>query len=68
MSDAWRHSVEAFLYREARLLDDRQFRDWLDLLTDNICYWMPTRHNRRQPQPKILTSGGDQCGAQTLDP
>jgi 3-phenylpropionate/cinnamic acid dioxygenase small subunit len=51
MSDALRHSVEAFLYREARLLDDRQFREWLELLTDDIRYWMPTRHNRLREGP-----------------
>jgi 3-phenylpropionate/cinnamic acid dioxygenase small subunit len=45
------HSVEQFLYREARLLDDRRFRDWLNLLTDDISYTMPTRHNRLRDGP-----------------
>jgi len=45
------HSVEQFLYREARLLDDRRFREWLDLLTDDIRYWMPTRFNRLRSGP-----------------
>ena len=31
----------AFLYREARLLDDREFDEWLDCYSDNIEYWMP---------------------------
>jgi biphenyl 2,3-dioxygenase beta subunit len=35
--------VEQFLYHEARLLDDRKFDEWLDLLTDDIHYWMPIR-------------------------
>ena len=38
--------VEQFLYREARLLDERRFHDWLELLTDDIRYWMAGRSNR----------------------
>ncbi|MGX1351975.1 3-phenylpropionate/cinnamic acid dioxygenase small subunit [Bradyrhizobium elkanii] len=37
--------VEDFYYREADLLDDRRFRDWLELLTDDISYFMPIRRN-----------------------
>ena len=35
--------VEEFLHREARLLDARQFDEWLALLTEDIHYWMPIR-------------------------
>jgi 3-phenylpropionate/cinnamic acid dioxygenase small subunit len=34
--------VEQFLFREAHILDECRFREWLDLLTDDIRYWMPT--------------------------
>src|SRR5262249_46375345 len=37
--------VERFLYREARLLDERKLTDWLDLLADDLVYWMPMRRN-----------------------
>jgi 3-phenylpropionate/cinnamic acid dioxygenase small subunit len=37
--------VEDFYYHEADLLDDRRFRDWLDLLTEDISYFMPIRRN-----------------------
>ena len=37
--------IEAFLYHEAELLDERQFEAWLDLLTEDIRYWMPMRRN-----------------------
>ena len=30
-----------FLYREAELLDERRFSDWLELLTEDIYYRMP---------------------------
>ena len=35
--------VEEFLFREAALLDDRRLEEWLELLTDDIHYWMPIR-------------------------
>ncbi|MDO5633210.1 MAG: benzoate 1,2-dioxygenase small subunit [Paracoccus sp. (in: a-proteobacteria)] len=31
----------AFLYREARYLDDRQWREWLDCYAPDASYWMP---------------------------
>ena len=45
MDSELRHRIEDFLYLEAELLDDRKLRDWLDLLTDDVRYWMPIRHN-----------------------
>src|SRR5215470_5714390 len=44
------HNVEQFLYREARLLDERRFREWLALLTDDLRYWMAGRSN---PYPQV---------------
>ena len=40
-----RLEIEDFLYREAELLDERRYREWLDLLADDIRYWMPMRRN-----------------------
>jgi 3-phenylpropionate/cinnamic acid dioxygenase small subunit len=37
--------IEDFLYAEAELLDERRFADWLNLLTDDVRYWMPMRRN-----------------------
>ncbi len=39
------HQVEQFLYREARLLDERRLDEWLDLLAEELHYWMPMRRN-----------------------
>ncbi len=46
--------VEQFLYREARLLDDRRFRDWLTLFTDDVRYWMASRTNRYPKSSKAI--------------
>ena len=40
-----KQDVESFLYHEANLLDDRRYEDWLDLLTDDVRYWVPMRRN-----------------------
>ncbi|HEY5606873.1 MAG TPA: aromatic-ring-hydroxylating dioxygenase subunit beta [Alphaproteobacteria bacterium] len=39
-------AVEQFMYREARLLDERRFDAWLDLFADDATYWMPARETR----------------------
>lgn len=40
------YDVEQFLYREADLIDERRFDDWLELLADDLEYWMPVRSTR----------------------
>ena len=46
--------VEQFLYREARLLDERRFHAWLELLTDDVRYWMPGRSTRYPERSKAI--------------
>lgn len=38
-------AVEQFLYREARILDERRFNQWMELLAADLVYRMPTRAN-----------------------
>ena len=35
--------IESFLYKEAELLDERRFDEWLDLFTDDLVYVAPVR-------------------------
>ena len=46
--------IEQFLYREARLLDERRFHQWLELLTDDVRYWMGARTNRYPRNSKAI--------------
>jgi 3-phenylpropionate/cinnamic acid dioxygenase small subunit len=46
MNEDVTREVEQFLYREARLLDERRLHEWLELLTDDVRYWMANRTNR----------------------
>jgi 3-phenylpropionate/cinnamic acid dioxygenase small subunit len=40
-----KQEIEEFLYREADLLDERRYEDWLALIADDARYWMPMRRN-----------------------
>ncbi len=55
MEEEVMREIEQFLYREARLLDDRQFHQWLDLFTDDIRYWIPLRSNRYPAISKAIS-------------
>jgi 3-phenylpropionate/cinnamic acid dioxygenase small subunit len=33
--------VSQFLYREAALIDERRYPEWLELFTDDAVYWVP---------------------------
>jgi 3-phenylpropionate/cinnamic acid dioxygenase small subunit len=53
--------IEDFYFHEADLLDDRRFRDWLDILADDIIYFMPIRRNVKfgQHQTRENTRSGE---------
>jgi 3-phenylpropionate/cinnamic acid dioxygenase small subunit len=42
--------VERFYNAEAQLLDERRFDEWLDLLHEDVRYWMPIARNVRFDQ------------------
>ena len=48
--------IEQFLYREARLLDNRQFHQWVELLAEDVRYWMPMRANIYPANSKAIAS------------
>lgn len=39
------HEITQLLFHEAKLLDERRFAEWLDLLADDLHYWLPLRRN-----------------------
>jgi benzoate/toluate 1,2-dioxygenase beta subunit len=41
LSDADYKTVEAFLYKEARLADEARYAEWEALWTDDAIYWVP---------------------------
>jgi benzoate/toluate 1,2-dioxygenase beta subunit len=45
--------IENFLYREARLMDENAYQEWLSLWADDICYWVPSRAGETDPSLQI---------------
>jgi 3-phenylpropionate/cinnamic acid dioxygenase small subunit len=64
MHDEVLREVEQFLYREARLLDDRRFHEWLELFTDNVRYWMAGRSSRYPRSSKAIAAMDRHEGAE----
>jgi 3-phenylpropionate/cinnamic acid dioxygenase small subunit len=48
-----RASLEAFLFEEALLLDERRFRDWMALFADDGTYWVPASPNQDSPFKQV---------------
>ena len=58
-TELW-NELNQFYIREAWLLDQRKFHEWLDLLTEDLFYFMPRRLNvNRQNLDQELTKPGD---------
>jgi ethylbenzene dioxygenase subunit beta len=47
------HRVQAFLFHEARLLDERRFGEWLDLYTADAEYWVPYSWEQKSPKDHV---------------
>lgn len=45
--------VEAFLFRELALLDDRRFEEWVELFTDDGYYWAPASPDQENPLESV---------------
>ena len=48
-ADAGRAAFEEFIIHEARLLDERRFRDWMALFADDATYWVPAVPDQKSP-------------------
>ncbi|GAA4344279.1 aromatic-ring-hydroxylating dioxygenase subunit beta [Pigmentiphaga soli] len=45
--------IQRFVYREARLLDERRFAEWRELFAEDGAYWVPTRHDQASPDEAV---------------
>lgn len=57
--------IEQFLFHEARLLEENRFDAWLNLLADDIKYFMPIRES--VDQPAGASSASSQSGFALYD-
>ena len=42
--------IEALIHREAGLLDDRRYDDWIALFTEDCRYWVPVSPDMESPR------------------
>ena len=47
-------AAEAFLFHEARLLDDGRLDEWLALFADECVYWLPILDDQSELEPSII--------------
>lgn len=45
--------AQSFLTREARLIDEGRFNDWLDQFTDDCLYWVPVTAGAGDPTVEV---------------
>ena len=48
-----RLKIESFLHREARLMDENAYDEWLSLWTDDALYWVPCNRDDSDPTREI---------------
>ena len=45
--------IEKFLYREARLMDEGRYEEWLSLWAPDGIYWVPCNHDDIDPMREV---------------
>ena len=53
MPDQDIRKIEAFLFHEADLIDQRDYEGWLALFTDDCRYWIPLEENQTDPKQTV---------------
>jgi benzoate/toluate 1,2-dioxygenase subunit beta len=48
-----RQRIENFLYREARLMDEHAYDEWLALWSDDAVYWIPCNEDDFDPERHV---------------
>ncbi len=48
-----RRQIEDFIYREARLMDEHRYDDWLALWMDDAVYWVPSNNDDIDPSQSV---------------
>jgi 3-phenylpropionate/cinnamic acid dioxygenase small subunit len=59
-----RSEAEDILYREARLLDDRRYSDWLEMLAEKVTYWVPCNGEGTDPNREVTLVFDDRARLQ----
>ncbi|MGA2412272.1 MAG: aromatic-ring-hydroxylating dioxygenase subunit beta [Candidatus Binataceae bacterium] len=52
--ESLRERIEAFLYYEAKLIDEHQYEAWLSLWTEDGLYWVPCNSDDADPARQAM--------------
>lgn len=55
-----RDKVENFLYKEARLMDENRYLEWVELYADECLYWIPCNEEDYDPAKHVSMLYADQ--------
>lgn len=53
VDSAIRQKLEDLVYREALLLDEKKYDEWMNLFTEDGYYWVPARPDQPNPYEEI---------------
>ena len=53
MTENQKLQIEAFLFLEARLMDENRYSDWLELFADECEYWIPSNAEDIDPDKHV---------------
>jgi ethylbenzene dioxygenase beta subunit len=53
VNEITRREIEEFIYREAALLDERKYEEWVSLLSEDSYYWMPAGRASTDPNKEV---------------
>ena len=62
-----RSEIEEFFYDEAEHIDNRRFQEWLEMLHEDLRYFMPMRHNVKFGQHAERENTREDEGISLLD-
>jgi 3-phenylpropionate/cinnamic acid dioxygenase small subunit len=53
LNDIKTREIEEFIYKEAALLDEHEYEEWLSLLAEDSYYWMPAGRGDKDPNKEL---------------
>ena len=53
MTESQKDRIEAFLFLEARLMDENRYADWLGLFAEECEYWIPSNEEDVDPSKHV---------------
>lgn len=60
-----RNEIESFIYREACLMDEHAYEEWMKLWSADLLYWVPSNRDDSDPSREICAVYDDRASLET---